>query len=178
MPDNTEFDALAALAGDTNEQGQSSSPEMAINLDAPQGETEGDVDPFAALTAPVASTDKEANAETAKARSKPAMSIHDSIAAKKSRVAKLKQKQSSSASLTFRKTATPLLLVMGSILIILGIVTAMLGNDADEQTRVGNPLMEHWLIFTVVCGLIGVALIGGAFLFQWEIKRSKAAAKN
>ena len=171
MPDNTEFDALAALADNTNEQGQSPSPEMAINLDTPQGETEGDVDPFAALTAPAAATDKEA-------RSKPAMSIHDSIAAKKSRVAKLKQKQSSSASVTFRKTATPLLLVMGSILIILGIVTALLGNDADEQTRVGNPLMEHWLLFTVVCGLIGVALIGGAFLFQWEIRRSKAAAKN
>ncbi|MCD4823470.1 MAG: hypothetical protein K8S55_02600 [Phycisphaerae bacterium] len=110
---------------------------------------------------------------------KPKLSSAQAIEAKKTRSAQLKSQHSAQVAHHFRKTAIPLLLTMGGVLVIIGIsVLVMMADYKPEYPDDKNLLLENGGLFSGICLFLAVVLIGGAAFFHVEVTRAKQKARR
>lgn len=105
--------------------------------------------------------------------SKQTSSLKANRAANQSRAAKLKREQARATAMQFRKTAIPLLLIMGVVLLGMGGYMVHLVGGADEIDKAENALLKHGNLFAGIAFVLGVCLIAGAGFFQYEVLAEK-----
>ena len=109
---------------------------------------------------------------------KPTLSPAQAIEAKKARAAQFKSQHSAQTAHHFRKTAIPLLMTMGVVLILVGVTVLVMKADYHpEYAADENLLLENGKLFSGICIFLAVVLIGGAGFFHVEISRAKKKAR-
>jgi uncharacterized protein (DUF2062 family) len=73
----------------------------------------------------------------------------------------------------FRQIAIPLLLVMAVMLAIVAGLAVYLGMSYDPAVDDENLLLEHGVLFGMIAGGLALALIVGAVVFHWEVRRAQ-----
>ncbi|GEM_PF-2821623 len=97
---------------------------------------------------------------------------------RKVRSAKFTGKQAHSAAMQFRKTAIPLLYVMGVMLwVVAGITLAVVAKFEPSRLE-GNPLLENGTAFSIISILLGCCLIAGGVFFHFEVKKTEGNREN
>ena len=97
---------------------------------------------------------------------------------RKVRSAKFTGKQAHSAAMQFRKTAIPLLYVMGVMLwVVAGITLAVVAKFEPSRLE-GNPLLENGTAFSIISIILGCCLIAGGVFFHFEVKKTEGNREN
>lgn len=95
---------------------------------------------------------------------------------RKDRAKKFQARQSTHSTHAFRKTAIPLLIGMGVLLVFIAAITMYLKSGMTEEQIANNKLMENGGLFSLICVALGICLIAGAGFFHMEVTRDKKKA--
>jgi hypothetical protein len=125
-------------------------------------------------------TDIQDDAHAAVAAAAPAVagSAREARQARQARQAKLQGLQTQSMGFQFRQIAIPLLLVMAIMLAAAAGMVSFLGSGYDPATDGENLLLEHGRLFSTIAGGLALALIVGALVFRWEIRRAQSQERQ
>ncbi len=126
--------------------------------------------------APSALSDVPAAAPTAPQAIAPSASR--TSGARKSRAAAMQKYQARANAQQFKRMMVPILLITGLLLLFLGAVVLYLMRDVPDTgtgSFLHNPKIRRIMVITSF--VLGPILMGGAWMFRSDVKRSEAAAR-
>ncbi len=100
-----------------------------------------------------------------------------SAVSRKDRAKQFQARQSTHSTHAFRKTAIPLLIGMGVLLIFIAGITMYLKSGMTEEQIAENKLMQNGGLFAAICVVLGICLVAGAGFFHMEVSRDKKKAQ-